>query len=732
MIVTISHQPLNNSLLLGTNALLPAAIGHFRLVPSQRPDLVQRRNGPELMLPVDAVNAENDMELSMRLLLGITGGISLNLHVFGRAAAVAQLLKTASGAMRGSAVWVRSLRRHFWAASAIAPRPGLESALRRAFPGCARPAADLLALLAPSLLSGAETQTDVILVDPMALLLSGAAELWRTLRALPRPIALAAAADYSAFPPPHGGEAFTAEPSLQLLRPARLRHQGLAAYAPCNHEIEHVAFAWHAKAAHEADYAGRRCACSQRLRLLLPPGADAAAATGFGSKLRATLRKLTLEPSVLVWANRYLSLRPPPPHVAVLLDRTQQPPGYVALPLSEELSEDVSEDGKGGRRSPAPLQPHEGGAGVQVIYPCGHAGAEEHFILQTLLGACSPTRHCLFPLALAAGDLALIKAVVVPGAVFVLQRGQFSFAYRVAAAAGVPTSALILVHISDGNIYRAAMASSTAHYPRWRAAFRQYWVADAPLAELPASAAAPGDHPGRDFAPTLQDAADGGHVSWIPIGMNPQWVRLSPSLASRAIPLLPASARRLPLTFLGSTDKSDRLQRIGEVNAVLATLDAILPEPLRVFHRRGSVACYGEGCADERYVNETLESRLCLQLPGSSVESNRLYEQLEGGCVPTIVEEWGPGEAAVGTTPTYGAAATADVRAAFAPLTLVTGTPPPFITVPRVSDLPTALAPLLASHDALDALQARVVEWWGRAKRHYADAMESAVCPPNK
>ena len=220
--ITISHQPLNNSLLLGTNALLPSAIGHFRLVPSQRPDHA-RRTGPELMLP--AVNAENDMELSMRLLLGITGGISLNLHVFGRAAAVAQLLKTASGAMRGSAVWVRSLRRHFWAASAIAPRPGLESALRRAFPGCARPAADLLALLAPSLLSGAETQTDVILVDPMALLLSGAAELWRTLRALPRPIALAAAADYSAFPPPHGGEAFTAEPSLQLLRPARLRHR---------------------------------------------------------------------------------------------------------------------------------------------------------------------------------------------------------------------------------------------------------------------------------------------------------------------------------------------------------------------------------------------------------------------------------------------------------------------------------------------------------------------------
>ena len=179
--------------------------------------------------------------------------------------------------------------------------------------------------------------------------------------------------------------------------------EGLAAYAPCNHEIEHVAFAWHAKAAHEADYAGRRCACSQRLRLLLPPpGADAAAATGFGSKLRATLRKLTLEPSVLVWANRYLSLRPPPPHVAVLLDRTQQPAGYVALPLSEELSEDVSEDGKGARRSPAPLQPHEGGAGVQVIYPCGHAGAEEHFILQTLLGACSPTRHCLFPLVQAA------------------------------------------------------------------------------------------------------------------------------------------------------------------------------------------------------------------------------------------------------------------------------------------------------------------------------------------
>ena len=133
--------------------------------------------------------------------------------------------------------------------------------------------------------------------------------------------------------------------------------------------------------------------------------------------------------------------------------------------------------------------------------------------------------------------------------------------------------------------------------------------------------------------------------------------------------------------------------------------------------------------ADERYISETLDSALCLALPGSSVESNRLYESLEGGCVPVVVARFGPGEEAVGTAPSYGAEASRAVLAAFAPLANVTGAPPPFVLVGHERELATALARLAESADELDALQARAVRWWEAAKAFYAQRMAHAVCP---
>ena len=100
-----------------------------------------------------------------------------------------------------------------------------------------------------------------------------------------------------------------------------------------------------------------------------------------------------------------------------------------------------------------------------------------------------------------------------------------------------------------------------------------------------------------------------------------------------------------------------------------------------------------------------------------------------GRCIPLIIEHFGPGEEAVGTKPTYGDAGAAATRAAFAPLADVSGAPPPFVVVPHVSELPSALGQIFADADALDALQSRVLEWWAKAKRHYAAAFEAAACP---
>ena len=247
--------------------------------------------------------------------------------------------------------------------------------------------------------------------------------------------------------------------------------------------------------------------------------------------------------------------------------------------------------------------------------------------------------------------------------------------------------------------------------------------------------------------------------------MNPQWVRLSDSLRTGARARPPASRRRHFLSFLGSTDKSDRAARIAAVDAALRGLRVTslvpaaagaggrdrdgggggtasgvevvsgveaAPGPAataRVFHRLGNVACYGSGCADARYVEETLDSALCLHLPGSSVESNRLYEGLEGGCVPVVLLRFGPGEDAVGTRPSYGERAARAVRAALAPLANVTGAAPPFVVVEHERELAARLRVLASSAAALDGMQAEAAAWWERAKAYYADRMARAVCP---
>ena len=124
-----------------------------------------------------------------------------------------------------------------------------------------------------------------------------------------------------------------------------------------------------------------------------------------------------------------------------------------------------------------------------------------------------------------------------------------------------------------------------------------------------------------------------------------------------------------------------------------------------------------------------LGSATALHLPGSSPDSGRLWESLEAGAVPLVVEEFGPGEEAVGTACTYGDAAAVATRGALRPLVAAMGGAPlPFVVVRRAEELAPVLARLRADPDELDELQRRTREWWAAVKRHFGREMRASLC----
>ena len=564
-----------------------------------------------------------------------------------------------------------------------------------------------------------------------------------------------------------------------------LPSEGLSSvYIVCARDLMHQAFARAWERAHAHVYGGRRCACGQRLAVLqhprdarggyydlhpsrfgrpatdveqqaAPPTLHADGGTylltalwqawgSFSEEAWRTMREHYVEraaaESVLAIADRTREGEPllviprwPVPLGAPYL-RQLRATAAAAAAAGDPGSAVKGAAVKGAAVKGAAVKGGADGAlaaesvpkqAIPVLYPCGYAGAEEAWIPQVLLRACHVRLVCIADLVddLAHGRYERGAAAVVPGALVVAQSQQLAIVEALASTYRVQLSDLVLIHISDGNIWQHRVATSAAEYRRWRHAFRQYWLPDASGA--------------------LATARSSDAVEWFPIGMNPQWVlRMAPVTALDVLSRVPkASTRRHFLSFLGSTDKSDRAKRIALVDGALDLLsvrsvrgggvddDEEATLPARVFHRRGNVACYGSACDDEAYVRATLDSALCLQLPGSSVESNRLYEGLEGGCIPVVVLRFGPGEAAVGTVPTYDADAIEAVNAAFEPLRNVTGEPPPFVFVTHESELSARLAALAWSAERLDEQQALTMAWWRDAKRYYARAFTRWACP---
>uniref|UniRef100_A0A7S2CEC7 RXYLT1 C-terminal domain-containing protein n=1 Tax=Haptolina brevifila TaxID=156173 RepID=A0A7S2CEC7_9EUKA len=258
-------------------------------------------------------------------------------------------------------------------------------------------------------------------------------------------------------------------------------------------------------------------------------------------------------------------------------------------------------------------------------------------------------------------------------------------------------------------MYADSAASAVAEYPSWRVAFRNNEFSDA------------------DGSHSLRDGRRRGVFEWYPLGVSAQWVRLGPRepTSGTLTPSVRASERQHFLTFLGSTDKSEREDRVAQVRVAL---QAAAGDHRSMLSTRGHHSCYGNECDNTEYVHAMRQSALSLHLPGSSADSGRLWEALEAGAVPVIVEEFGPGEEAVGTAILKGEAAVRATRDALTPLLDDLGAPLPFVVVRNTTALVEALRSLHEHPEALDVMQETTASWWASAKAHYARRFESAIC----
>ena len=419
--------------------------------------------------------------------------------------------------------------------------------------------------------------------------------------------------------------------------------EGLASlYVTCTSTLVHQAFAATWQQAHDAVYAGRACGCSQRLQVLQYPRDTSggywrrpSVGGGVGGSPQPSLH-IAGQPHDLTllwhkwaelpedawrWMREHYARGRAPEAVDAYVDRTRDGDPLLVLPRVTPPPSPPSAAGAADAASSAREDRAAAGTegAVPLIYPCGYAGAEEAWIPQVLLRGCGVRVVCLADLLrdLSDGRSERVAAAVVPGAVFVLQSQQIPIAESLAASQAVAVSSLVLVHLSNGNIWQHAVRRNAAEYARWRHSFRQYWLPDA--------------------SGELAAARERGEVEWFPIGMNPQWVRWSHDTrrelasgpapsgdadAGRAPSVMPLASRRTHfVSFLGSTDKSDRAERIALVDRALRGMSVrsmgggiALGEGVearqapRVFHRAGNVACYGSGCADEAYVRMTVDS----------------------------------------------------------------------------------------------------------------------------
>ena len=200
-------------------------------------------------------------------------------------------------------------------------------------------------------------------------------------------------------------------------------------------------------------------------------------------------------------------------------------------------------------------------------------------------------------------------------------------------------------------------------------------------------------------------------VEWVPLGWSSNW-QPRHTVARRFVV---SSERRAFIGFYGNEKaKTHR----GKLIAMFEQ-QTRLPVNRSLGH-----SGFGKGNASE-YVDKMRDTQLCLQIAGLSSECYRLYEALDAGCVPIVVDNLAAQNQATASEQYRfllhgGGALPGDGSAA------------PFPHAATPSQLAELLAQLRGNGGLLDELQAKTDRWWlrtlGRIIARVISVAESDPC----
>jgi hypothetical protein len=277
----------------------------------------------------------------------------------------------------------------------------------------------------------------------------------------------------------------------------------------------------------------------------------------------------------------------------------------------------------------------------------------------------------------------------------------------------------VLVHLDDEYGARTPRTEADWHaycamYVGWKHVFRNYWSESW-------SSIVGHNHVMNctQRVPVCQGVALGGshtilqrhanpRVEWTPLGWSSNW---KPGFVPQ-----PASRRLLKIGFYGNEKFQLRPNRAMLMKRFEREAGAAVDG--RMLGRVG----FGRGNASE-YVRLMHDTRLCLQISGLSAECYRMYEALDSGCVPILINQFGnpsSPNAAIQYQFLVGGSLTSVERTVSNGHTLPGLRPraAPFPWADSPGELKQQLATLLSDADSLDAVQHSTMRWWNRSLAH--------------
>ena len=214
--------------------------------------------------------------------------------------------------------------------------------------------------------------------------------------------------------------------------------------------------------------------------------------------------------------------------------------------------------------------------------------------------------------------------------------------------------------------------------------------------------------------PQYLEMHDEGQLDWIP----------SRFLHSPEIPFSnqnKSSSRQFNVTFIGNTNTNKkRGQHVNEFHQKMNfTVHGLV---------KNTGGLFGVNFAGgSNYLDTMLDSRFCLQFRGRSSECHRLYESLECGCIPVIIDAWQHFD--------YSRQHHTTLEIIGRTFPFKNSTHPPFIWVHDINEFKEVYYSYMnttSGMERLDDLQNDLMTWWEGTKLSIQQYFQNEFCtdPP--